>query len=199
MSEVDISDLFVVPNELKDKIKQKKPKVKKELSEDKKEELRERLKKARAVAKKNREAKLAKKEDPSTKVETAESQVEPDTEIDTTATETQSEVENNSKNIVEDNNLEKLEKRKENNKKLGNIIAKRKQTINNLVEEKVNQKFKEMEEINSKKISQGSNQTKKVQIVEPPKPTPAPAPVKIAPPVIKPKVIRRTFKKFPWE
>ena len=193
MSEVDISELFEVPDELKDKIKQKKPKVKKELSEERKAKLREQLARGRETARKNREANLEKskeqKEDPSTKVETAESQVEPDTEIDTTATETQSEVENNSKNIVEDNNLEKLEKRKENQKKLGNIIAKRKQTINDLVEQRVNQKFKEMEE--------KRNQTKKVQIVEPPKPTPTP--VKIAPPVIKPKVIRRTFKKFPWE
>ena len=37
------------------------------------------------------------------------------------------------------------------------------------------------------------NQTKKVQVVEPPKPAPTPAPV------VRPKVIRRTFKKYPWE
>jgi DNA anti-recombination protein RmuC len=183
MSEVDISELFEVPDELKDKIKQKKPKVKKELSEDKKEELRERLKKARAVAKKNREEKLGKsKPEPEEDVgkHTEPPPEEPDTEIDTTATETQSEVEK----TFEDEGI-KLEKRKQNQKKLGNIIAKRKQTINDLVEQRVNQKFKEMEE--------KRNQTKKVQIVEPPKQAPTPAPV------VRPKVIRRTFKKYPWE
>jgi len=194
MSEVDISELFEVPDELKDKIKQKKPKVKKELSEERKAKLREQLAKGRETARKNREAKLGKsKPEPDEDIgkHTVPPPEEPDTEIDTTATETQSEVENNSKNIVEDDNSEKLEKRKQNQKKLGNIIAKRKQTINDLVEQRVNQKFKEMEEKNSKNL----NQTKKVQVVEPPKPAPTPTPA----PVVRPKVIRRTFKKFPWE
>tara|TARA_R100000951_G_scaffold112018_1_gene111779 strand:- start:4226 stop:4810 length:585 start_codon:yes stop_codon:yes gene_type:complete len=194
MSEVDISELFEVPDELKDKIKQKKPKVKKELSDERKAKLREQLARGRETARKNREAKLANStkvvSEPSTKVASEPEvennsknipEVEPDTEVDTTATETHSDVEPEIKNT----------KNKDNQKKLGNIIAKRKQTINDLVEQRVNQKFKEMQEKHS------NNQKpieKKVQIIEPPKSIPKPAP-----PIVKPKVIRRTFKKFPWE
>ena len=185
---VDISELFEVPDELKNKIKN--TKNKKPISDERRQKLKEQLARGRETARKNREAKLANKSKPEPEPEpekpkTPEPEVEledindiePDTEIDTTATETQSDIEPT-----------KEVKKKENQKKLGGMIARSKKNINELVEQKVNEKFKLLAE-----AVESRRKEKKVSIVEPPKITTN------APEVIKPKVIRRGFKKYPWE
>jgi hypothetical protein len=181
---VDISELFEVPDELKNKIKN--TKNKKPISDERRQKLKEQLARGRETARKNREAKLANKSKPEPeKPKTPEPEVEledindiePDTEIDTTATETQSDIEPT-----------KEVKKKENQKKLGGMIARSKKNINDLVEQKVNEKFKLLAE-----AVESRRKEKKVSIQEPPKITTN------APEVIKPKVIRRGFKKYPWE
>ena len=181
---VDISELFEVPDELKNKIKN--TKSKKPISDERRQKLKEQLARGRETARKNREAKLANKPKPEPeKPKTPEPEVvledindiDPDTEVDTTATETQS--------VIEPT---KEVKKKENQKKLGGMIARSKKNINDLVEEKVNQKFKLLAE-----AVESRRKEKKVSIVEPPKIT------TVAPEAIKPKVIRRGFKKYPWE
>ena len=55
---VDISELFEVPDELKNKIKN--TKSKKPISDERRQKLKEQLARGRETARKNREAKLAK-------------------------------------------------------------------------------------------------------------------------------------------
>ena len=180
---VDISELFEVPDELKSKIKN--TKNKKPISEERRSALKAQLARGRETARKNREAKLGNKPKPE-KPKTPEPEVEPDSEVDTTATETQSDIEP----TIE-------VKKKENQKKLGGMIARSKKSINELVEEKVNQKFKLLAE-----AVENRRKEKKVSIVEPPKKPPTVAPEVISTKVNstnRPKVIRRAFKKYPWE
>lgn len=179
---VDISELFEVPDELKNKIKN--TKNKKPISDERREALKLQLARGRETARKNREAKLGNSTKVAPKPKTPEPEVEPDSEVDTTATETHSDIEPEIK-------------KKENQKKLGGMIARSKKSINELVEEKVNQKFKLLAE-----AVENRRKEKKVSIVEPPKKPPTVAPEVISTKVNstnRPKVIRRAFKKYPWE
>lgn len=205
-------EIFEIP-------KPKKERKKKVLTEERKEQLREQLKKAREVRRMNKsklnssnlvvpkERKTKKKVTPkndaksinidvSEKMET-ETIIESDTEPQTTTEDVnledlgneEQEILNIQLDIEEMNNkLNKKKKRTVQQKK--GVIIKQRQTINDIVEKKVNERFAKLNSVVQEEVNRRKPKPAPVKAPTPapvkvqPAPTPAPPPVPVkAPPV----------------
>ena len=179
-------EIFEIP-------KPKKERKKKVLTEERKEQLREQLKKAREVRRMNKsklnssnlvvpkERKTKKKEiDVSEKMET-ETIIESDTEPQTTTEDVkledlgneEQEILNIQLDIEEMNNkLNKKKKRTVQQKK--GVIIKQRQTINDIVEKKVNERFAKLNSVVQEEVNRRKPKPAPIK-------APAPAPVKVQP------------------
>ena len=176
-------EIFEIP-------KPKKERKKKVLTEERKEQLREQLKKAREVRRMNKSKQTKKKEiDVSEKMET-ETIIESDTEPQTTTEDVkledlgdeEQEILNIQLDIEEMNNkLNKKKKRTVQQKK--GVIIKQRQTINDIVEKKVNERFAKLNSVVQEEVNRRKPKPAPVK-------APAPAPVKaqLAPPPAPPPV-----------
>ena len=193
-------EIFEIP-------KPKKERKKKVLTEERKEQLREQLKKAREVRRMNKSKQTKKKVTPkndaksinidvSEKMET-ETIIESDTEPQTTTEDVnledlgneEQEILNIQLDIEEMNNkLNKKKKRTVQQKK--GVIIKQRQTINDIVEKKVNERFAKLNSVVQEEVNRRKPKPAPVKAPTPapvkvqPAPTPAPPPVPVkAPPV----------------
>lgn len=183
-------EIFEIP-------KPKKERKKKVLTEERKEQLREQLKKAREVRRMNKSKQTKKKEiDVSEKMET-ETIIESDTEPQTTTEDVkledlgneEQEILNIQLDIEEMNNkLNKKKKRTVQQKK--GVIIKQRQTINDIVEKKVNERFAKLNSVVQEEVNRRKPKPAPVKAPAPapvkaqPAPPPAPPPVPVkAPPV----------------
>ena len=167
-------EIFEIP-------KPKKERKKKVLTEERKEQLREQLKKAREVRRMNKSKQTKKKEiDVSEKMET-ETIIESDTEPQTTTEDVkledlgdeEQEILNIQLDIEEMNNkLNKKKKRTVQQKK--GVIIKQRQTINDIVEKKVNERFAKLNSVVQEEVNRRKPKPAPVK-------APAPAPVKVQP------------------
>ena len=198
-------EIFEIP-------KPKKERKKKVLTEERKEQLREQLKKAREVRRMNKsklnssnlvvpkerktKKKATPKNDVSEQMET-ETIIESDTEPQTTTEDVnledlgneEQEILNIQLDIEEMNNkLNKKKKRTVQQKK--GVIIKQRQTINDIVEKKVNERFAKLNSVVQEEVNRRKPKPAPVKAPAPapvkvqPAPTPAPPPVPVkAPPV----------------
>lgn len=198
-------EIFEIP-------KPKKERKKKVLTEERKEQLREQLKKAREVRRMNKsklnssnlvvpkerktKKKATPKNDVSEQMET-ETIIESDTEPQTTTEDVnledlgneEQEILNIQLDIEEMNNkLNKKKKRTVQQKK--GVIIKQRQTINDIVEKKVNERFAKLNSVVQEEVNRRKPKPAPVKAPTPapvkvqPAPTPAPPPVPVkAPPV----------------
>ena len=174
-------EIFEIP-------KPKKERKKKVLTEERKEQLREQLKKAREVRRMNKSKQTKKKVTPEKEIDVSETIIDSDTEPQTTTEDVnledlgneEQEILNIQLDIEEMNNkLNKKKKRTVQQKK--GVIIKQRQTINDIVEKKVNQQFAKLNSVLQEEVNRRKPKPAPAPVKVQPKPAPAPVKVQPAP------------------